>query len=96
MINEALEVIAGTRRWAVVEGDCLEVIPALPRGFVLITDPPYGVGLGTNAGSGGKHGIRHAAYYATELRDALTAALELALGHGCTCRVATCDRMPRT
>lgn len=46
-------------------GDCLEVLKRLPAGSVdaVITDPPYGVGLGAkNDRRGGKHGSGKAAY----------------------------------
>lgn len=37
------DVIAGRARWALVHGDCLEVLPTLPEKSVdhVITDPPY-------------------------------------------------------
>lgn len=40
----AEEVLAGAARWCVVEGDCLDVLPALPDKSVdhVVTDPPYG------------------------------------------------------
>lgn len=41
---EIAEVIAGTRRWCVITADCLDVLPTIPAAFVLITDPPYGIG----------------------------------------------------
>jgi hypothetical protein len=50
-------------------GDCLEVIGALPNRFrvdALITDPPYGVGLGETSGSGDGHGLKLAAYESYE------------------------------
>jgi site-specific DNA-methyltransferase (adenine-specific) len=46
----------------VVEGDCLEVLRALPDGCVhaVITDPPYGINLRDNS-QGGRHGRRRPA-----------------------------------
>lgn len=32
-------------------GDCLEILPTLPKVDALITDPPYGVNLGNHAGA---------------------------------------------
>lgn len=38
-------VLSGQRRWAVVEGDCLDVLRAMPdRCGLVVTDPPYAVG----------------------------------------------------
>ena len=39
------EVLAGTRRWAIAEGNCLGVMAAMPAKSVdhVITDPPYEV-----------------------------------------------------
>lgn len=49
-MDEIAEVIAGTRRWTVIEGDCLDVLREIPAGAVdaVVTDPPYGVNLQTN------------------------------------------------
>ncbi len=58
MEQEVAEVLAGTRRWWVSCGDCLEVMPRMPDGCVshVITDPPYSRDLysrtRTNKGSG--------------------------------------------
>lgn len=48
------EVIAGTRQWTVVTGDCLDVLKTLPDGCVdaVVTDPPYGIGFDSK-GMGG-------------------------------------------
>lgn len=40
-----VQVLAGSRQWAVVEADCLDVLRELPdHSGVVITDPPYGIG----------------------------------------------------
>lgn len=48
-------------------GDCLEILPTLPKVDAVITDPPYGVGLGATKGAGvdalGEcHGLARVAY----------------------------------
>ncbi len=42
-------------------GDCREVLPEL-RADACVTDPPYGVDLGSTKGSGGAHGLALEAY----------------------------------
>lgn len=39
-------VLEGRREWAVVCGDCLDLLPMIPVGSVgaVVTDPPYGLG----------------------------------------------------
>jgi len=39
----AADVLAGTARWCVIEGDCLAVLADLPDGCIdaVVTDPPY-------------------------------------------------------
>lgn len=46
-------VLAGERRWCVVTGDCLEVLPTIPAGtrFAHITDPPFGIDYSSGRGS---------------------------------------------
>jgi DNA modification methylase len=68
-------------------GDALEVMAGLPeclRFGALVTDPPYGVDLGSTAGSGGAHGLSLEAYasyedtyenYVSTVVPALVAAL---------------------
>lgn len=60
------DVLSGKARWAVIVGDCLEILPTLPAyPFVLITDPPYGIDLGKpgpGRGRGGSHGLRFESY----------------------------------
>lgn len=50
----------------VVEGDCLDVLRELPDGCVdaVITDPPYGVGMGVDKDTrrGGRHGLAKDGY----------------------------------
>jgi len=58
-------VLAGERRWAVVEADCRDVLPWLPIGAcVLVTDPPYGIGE-----AGGKNRTRSKLAPATDYGD---------------------------
>lgn len=49
----------------IVHGDCLEIMTAMGDGSVdaIVTDPPYGVGLGVGKDKrGGKHGLGKDAY----------------------------------
>ena len=40
-------------------GDCMEILPGLPKHDALVTDPPYGIGMhGGNPRSSGSHGGR--------------------------------------
>ena len=41
----------------IYHGDCLEVAPSLGRFDLVLTDPPYGIGLDRGMGVGGKAGI---------------------------------------
>ncbi len=43
-MSDLTDVLEGRVRWAVLEGDCLEVLPRLPDSSVdcILTDPPYG------------------------------------------------------
>ena len=45
MNDTVAEVLDGRSRWAVVQGDCLDVMRGLPSGCVdaVVTDPPYGL-----------------------------------------------------
>ena len=45
------DVLEGRARWCVVTGDCLAVLTTIAAGSVgtVVTDPPYGVNLGTHA-----------------------------------------------
>lgn len=51
MNDDVRAVLAGTRRWCVVEGDALALLAALPDASVdaVITDPPYSSGGFTRA-----------------------------------------------
>ena len=52
----------------VICGDCLEVMKKIPDGAVdlVLTDPPYGVNLGNQAGSGNGCGLKHDGYASHE------------------------------
>ena len=41
-------------------GDCLEILPTLPKVDAVITDPPYGIGKDGQKRSTGGHGGRKA------------------------------------
>ena len=43
-------------------GDCMEILPTLGKVDAVITDPPYGVDLGSTKGGGGAHGLSLEAY----------------------------------
>lgn len=38
------DVLANRATWALVDGDCREVLPTLPQVDAVVTDPPYGIG----------------------------------------------------
>jgi DNA modification methylase len=68
-------------------GDCRDILPTLFPVDAVVTDPPYGVGLGSTAGAGGGHGLKIAAYesfsdsyetFIQEVVPALHAALDKA------------------
>lgn len=44
-----------------IQGDCLEVMPALGRVDAVVTDPPYGIGYVKGSGGKGKHTVRNIA-----------------------------------
>lgn len=50
--------------WQVITGDCLEVLKTLPAGSVdaVVTDPPYGIDLGTGVSAGNGHGLAREPY----------------------------------
>ena len=37
-------------------GDCLEIMPLLPKVDLVVTDPPYGIGIAKNGKTGGSEG----------------------------------------
>lgn len=39
---------ATAKEWEIVHGDCLDVLPTLPRDAVIVSDPPYGMGWNIN------------------------------------------------
>ena len=41
-------------------GDCLEILPTLPKVDAVVTDPPYGIGRDGQKESSGRHGGRKA------------------------------------
>ena len=45
------EVTIGNCR--LIQGDCLQVMPALGKVDAVLTDPPYGIGLDKGFGGGG-------------------------------------------
>lgn len=44
-MDEWKDVLTGTRRWSLTQGDCVEVMRAMPEACVdaIVTDPPYGL-----------------------------------------------------
>ena len=68
-------------------GDCRDVLPTLGPVDAVVTDPPYGIELGSTAGAGAGHGLRLDAYasfadsyeqFVSEVVPAINAALALA------------------
>lgn len=45
------DVLAGSARWCVVQGDCAAILPTIARVDMIATDPPYGIDC-TKTGSG--------------------------------------------
>ena len=43
-------------------GDCMEILPTLDKADAVITDPPYGVNLGSTNGAGNGHGLKIKSY----------------------------------
>jgi DNA modification methylase len=51
-------------------GDCREILPTLGKVDAVVTDPPYGIGLGTGADKrGGSHGLAKDGYESYEDTD---------------------------
>ena len=44
----------------IAHGDCREILPSLPKVDLVLTDPPYGIGINHNIGR--RHGDRHSLY----------------------------------
>jgi DNA modification methylase len=44
----------------IYHGDCREILPHLPKVDLVLTDPPYGIGMDGRVASTGKHGGRKA------------------------------------
>lgn len=40
-------------------GDCLEILPTLPRSMAVVSDPPYGIAYKKGTGGRGKHSARN-------------------------------------
>ena len=68
--------------------DCMELLPTMQAGAVdaVVTDPPYGIDLGSTKGIGGGHGLQLQAYasyadtyenYVTQVVPALTQAMQM-------------------
>ena len=66
-------------------GDCREILPLIGHCDATITDPPYGVELGSTKGAGGAHGLQLQAYasysdtyenYVNEVVPALVQAMK--------------------
>jgi site-specific DNA-methyltransferase (adenine-specific)/modification methylase len=65
-------------------GDCLEILPTLPKVDAVITDPPYGIGIGraVNRGKGNKSAPTVYAESAWDDERLSDAGLEAVLGAG--------------
>ena len=50
----------------IYRGSCQEILPFVQRGYVLLTDPPYGVELGTSDSRGDGHGLAKVGYLSYE------------------------------
>lgn len=51
----------------IYHGDCREILPQLPKVDLVLTDPPYGVGIGVGKDMrGGRHGLAKRAYHSYE------------------------------
>ncbi len=68
-------------------GDCRDILPTLPKVDAVITDPPYGVSLGTSTDMRSGHGLSLAGYasfsdtyedFVTEIVPAINAAIDKA------------------
>ena len=68
-------------------GDCGDILPTLPKVDACITDPPYGIDLGSTAGAGSGHGLKLEAYasfvdsyenFNEQIVPAINAAIDMA------------------
>ncbi len=41
----------------IYHGDCREILPTLPKVDLVLTDPPYGIGMANGQGGGGRSGF---------------------------------------
>lgn len=66
-------------------GNCLEILPTLGPVDAVVTDPPYGVGLGVINSAIGKTGYESFIDTRQNIRDMVIPAIKLAIGlAGCT------------
>ena len=85
-------------------GDCVEILPTLPKVDAVITDPPYGVNLGDNVNSRGpEHGLFKPGYLSYEdtpenfsliIVPAIKKALSLCDRAAIFCQAPNCWQFP--
>lgn len=63
--REIEAVLSGEKRWTVIHGDCLDVLPLIPAGAVdaVVTDPPYGIKYVGSPGTSNKKNLGPNAMY---------------------------------
>ena len=68
-------------------GDCRDILPTLGKVDAVVTDPPYGVKLGSTSGNGNGHGLKLASYesfsdtyeqFVNEIVPAINSAISIA------------------